>query len=299
MGSQHSQRKVLITGGNGFVGRYVSARLMEERSFEIFIIGHRDQTRDSNNFIRADVRNFHEVRILFERLQPDHVIHLAALVGVQGCKQNPQLAFETNVLGTFNVTWASAMERSHLVFASSREVYGETVGIVNEQAALNPKNLYGLTKMLGESIIKGLGSMVGLRYHILRITNTYGQGGQDNVVADLLRMARAGSVRIFGGHQTINLVDVRDIARAICLCLNEAGSSATYNIGSNDTITVRELANMVIRYSGRPIEIVTLPTNDDTQHFVPDLSKAKIDLGFEAEHNLVCTIPELLRALDH
>jgi nucleoside-diphosphate-sugar epimerase len=82
------------------------------------------------------------------------------------------------------------------------------------------------------------------------------------------------------------------------MCLNEYSVSATCDIGSHDTILVRDLADLVVRYCVQRSKIVRLLANDDSRHFVPDLSKAKTDLGFEAVHNVRGTLRELVHTTE-
>jgi nucleoside-diphosphate-sugar epimerase len=149
---------------------------------------------------------------------------------------------------------------------------------------MRPNNLYGLTKMLGESIIKWLHLSMGLRYVVLRLTNLYGPGGDQYAVSAITKRAIEGTdIHVFGGTQVLNLIHVQDAARAIEICLNKSDEeNGTYNIGSNDTIKVSELINRIVSLCNSKSKIVQSPMRaGDTNFFHPDLSRARSKLGFE------------------
>jgi UDP-glucose 4-epimerase len=274
---------VMITGGNGFLGQHL-IQLIKDR-FSVWVVDVTKGAQQGTSFAVCDITNFHETSKLFDSLRPDAVVHLAAITGVERCQLKPHESFLVNVLGTFNVAYMSALHGSRFVFASSREVYGETLQtMTTEEAEMRPNNLYGLTKMLGESIIRWLHMSKGLRYTILRFTNLYGLGGDQYAVATITKRAIQGAeISLFGGTQVLNLIEARDAAKAIELSLTKSeAENETYNIGSNDTIKVKELIDLIVSLCNSKSKIIPSPMRPgDTHFFHPDLSKARNRLGFK------------------
>jgi nucleoside-diphosphate-sugar epimerase len=274
---------VMVIGGNGFLGQHLIELIREK--FSIWVVDITKGVEQMATFVDCDITNFQEVSKLFAAARPDAVIHLAAITGVERCQLRPYESFLVNVLGTYNVAYMTALHKSRLVFASSREVYGETLqSMTDEVAEMRPNNLYGLTKMLGESIVKWLQASMGLRYVILRFTNLYGPGGDQYAVAAITKRAIEGEdIPVFGGNQVLNLIDARDAARAIEICLIKSeADNEIYNIGTHDTVSVSEVINRIVSLCNSTSKIVPSPMRaGDTKFFHPDLSKARSKLGFE------------------
>ncbi len=274
----------LVTGGKGFLGKSLAPMIPAEHRL---VSLDKTVTEESERAISCDITKMDSVLLAFDRIRPQVVAHLAAITGVEKCKVNPSLAFQVNVSGTFNVASACADQEAHLIFASSREVYGETLGDKSSEAdPCTPSNLYGATKLLGEEIIKWLGKQRNLRYTVLRFTNLYGPGGDQYIVASVTRRLLAGEpVSILGGDQTLNMLYVDDAAEAIIRSAeNPNVIGGTLNIGSEDNISVRDLISrmrLAIR-SASPVSSAPMRPGD-TLRFVPDLSKARRSLCWEAK----------------
>lgn len=277
----------MITGGFGFLGEHVVDRLCDRFSIMICDCNLRERTRAGT---QCDITDFDSLQTLFDATNPDYVVHLAAITGVERCRLLPRETFSVNVAGTFNVAYLSARYKSKLVFASSREVYGESSdGKKSEEATLGPANLYGMTKMLGESIIKWMRVTTGLRYVILRFTNLYGPGGDNYAVSKITRKAVLGEdIPLFGGQQVLNLIHVRDAAHAVDVCLTRPDIDCEiFNIGSNETISVSDLVHRIISLCNSNSRIISFPMRaGDITSFEPDLTKAHRITGFVADVSL-------------
>jgi nucleoside-diphosphate-sugar epimerase len=286
---------LIITGGGGFLARHVGRLVTDE--FAVTFADSVDSSPDSNiDIVRCDVSEFGAVCSLFEKFKPEAVIHLAAITGVRRCQERPFESFLTNVVGTFNVAWACSAYDTRLIFASSREVYGETIGSETEEdSKLCPNNLYGLTKLLGESVIMWLADSVGMRYVVLRFTNLYGIGGDQYAVAALIKKAlRDEEIPILGGAQVLNLINVKDAARAVQLCLQKRElRKAVFNIGSEDAITIQDLIKRIITLTGSKSKTrISAMRTGDTRFFNPSLAKARRELGFTTNVNLGAGLEE-------
>jgi len=159
--------KTLVTGGKGFIGSYVVEELAKGGN-EVIIYDHvqdsiglkglRDLSSERLRTIEADILDDDALLKIISTERPDCVVHLAAITGIKRCLDAKRQSFEVNVYGTYNIASASANVNSKLVFVSSREVYGESAGkSTPENTPLLPNNVYGLTKMLAEKLVRHFG----------------------------------------------------------------------------------------------------------------------------------------------
>jgi UDP-glucose 4-epimerase len=288
--------KVLLTGGLGFVGKHLIRRL--GGAFDLTVFSDPAAARKSKSFVEmsvlkvivGDIRDSVVVRRLFDTARPEIVVHLAAVTGLTRCDEDPYLAFSTNVLGSYNVVMGCVASNAKIIFASSKEVYGEsTEDQTSEDAPLLPNNVYGLTKLLGERLIHWAAARYALDYTIVRLTNVYGpEGDQYNVQAMIASAASKGLIPIMGGHQLMNLIYVEDVAEAIATCLkNPKSSRETFNVGSKDEIAVSDLVTRLISALGMQVKIQRQSSRPgETMRFRPNLEKIEKSLGFTARTQL-------------
>lgn len=275
--------KVLLIGGMGFIGRHIIERL--HSSQELIILCTVADESDHASYIKdyglkveiGDVTDKAAVDSAILRHKPECAVHLAALTGVKRCNENPSLAFQVNVYGTYNVVMGCLKFNSKLVFISSREVYGESLsGQTKEDDPLVPNNVYGLTKLLSERLIRWASDKYGLNYTILRLTNVYGPGGdQYNIQAIILKAFKERRIQILGGSQKMNLVFVDDVVEVIRRCLTDPRSSKqVYNVGSQDNFSIEEIVSRIIPSLGfTPAIEHLLMRSGETLSFKPNLEK--------------------------
>ena len=143
---------------------------------------------------------------IIQNFNPDLVIHLAAFSGLKKCEENPEMAFDTNVVGTSNVIEGCLQANAKLVFISTREVYGLTNTESYENDTLNPINVYGKTKMQAEKLIQNASEQHGLNYTILRLTNVYGPKGNSGINKLIQDALKNRKIFVNGGEQILNFV---------------------------------------------------------------------------------------------
>ena len=227
------------------------------------------------------------------------VIHLAALTGLEKCQKNPELAFKINVFGTFNVIKSCIKSSTKLIFVSSREVYGETKSEKSkEDDPLLPNNIYGITKMIGENLVKMTSQKDDLNYTILRLTNVYGPEGDQYGAQVIIKNAiKDKKIKILGGTQRLNYVYVDDVVDVINLVLdNKKASKQTFNVGSKDSITVEEFSSKVTELIGHDIQKEYLPMRKtETTNFEPDIEKMKVLLSYELKTSLEAGIKNTIK----
>jgi len=163
---------------------------------------------------------------------------------------------------------------------------GETLGhATKENDQLNPNNLHGLTKLMGEQILWWFNHLRSLRFAILRFTNLYGPGGDQYVTNAIMKRALSNQdITIYGGSQMLNLIHVEDVARAIKLTLSKNLVRDTFNVGSKDSVTVEDLVQKIIRITESSSRVLRAEMrSNETQKFIPDLTKSSEVLGFSTE----------------
>ena len=286
--------KVLLNGGLGFIGIRFIRKYFQEHEIIVYarkkdrsILNESDLLK--NITIEYGSVNDSNLHTALEKHKPDVVVHLAALTGLKKCHDNPQLAFETNVYGTYNLL-KNCQSGTKIIFISSREVYGETINSKSKESDYTkPNNVYGVTKMLAEQIVQLESQKNNLDYTILRLTNVYGpegdQYGAQIIIKDMLRERK---IKIMGGTQRLNFVYVDDVVELINKILSDTrASKQIFNVGSNDTLTIKEFAQKVIQTQDHKIEFEHLPMrNTETSNFEPSLDKLSKELGFVPKTSL-------------
>ena len=279
--------KILLTGGLGYIGTSLINRLSKHE----LIVCSKSKKRDLQNYNNVifefvDITSDDFLQIV-KKHKPDLVIHLASITGLKNCENNPIKAFQTNVHGTFNVIKACELNKNKLIFFSSREVYGKTLDVESkENDLLLPTNIYGITKMLGELLVKNSGKNNNLNYIILRLTNVYGPGGNEKGPNKIIKNAvEDKKIEIFGGKQSINFIYIDDVINFISTIIDKKYiSKEIFNLGSKNNLTVNEFSKLVEQSLDFDIIIKQKPKlNVENSIFKPDLKKSEKLLGFTSK----------------
>jgi UDP-glucose 4-epimerase len=276
--------KILLTGGLGYIGTSLINKLTKHQ----LIICSKNKKNNLQSFnhvtfefvdIKSD--NFLEIA---KKHKPDLLIHLASITGLKNCEDNPSEAFETNVYGTFNVVKACELNKIKLIFFSSREVYGKTLDTESkEKDPLLPTNVYGITKMLSESIIKNSGKNNNLDYIILRLTNVYGPRGNEKGPNKIIKNAvKNKKIEIYGGKQIINFIYIDDVVDLISVLIDKNHiSQEVFNVGSKNSLSVNDFSKLVEQSLDFDITIKHIPKqNVENSIFRPDVNKIEEALQF-------------------
>ena len=188
-------RRVLVTGGSGFIGRHVVSELSGDGA-HVRVVDLRPHPDPAVDIVIGDIADPAVLAQAF-RGGCDSIVHLAAVTSVLKSVEQPELTFATNVVGT-NALLAAGHEAgaTSLAFASTNAVTGPmTAPKISEAAVLNPLTPYGATKAAGEMLMSAYTAVYGLRCAVIRLTNVYGPGMQakDSIVARLMRNIRLGT----------------------------------------------------------------------------------------------------------
>ena len=256
--------KCLVTGGGGFIGSHVVDHLVNN-GFETYVLvsgfrsgKHPNIINKDAHIVRGNLLHFSDMKIVTEGM--DYVLHLAAVLS-HFFESDPHLTIKTNINGTWNLKracWENGVER--IVFASSSFVYGEPQWHpIREDHPLNPKELYGVTKLAGEKILQCV-YPEKVPYTILRLFNVYGprqypSDHYSSVMTALMPKAiRKESLQIHDdGTQKLDFVFVQDVARAFVQTMVSADSeNEVFNVGSGKATSMNSLARMVNKIAENP-----------------------------------------------
>jgi len=299
--------RVLVTGGAGFIGSHLVKALVKAghqvRVLDNLSTGSIENLADVLNaieFVRGDVRDYGVVESAVRGV--DAVVHLAALIDVAESVEKPDLYFDVNVRGTYNVVKASK-NVSTFVFASSSAVYGEPIRVpIPEDHPLMPKSPYAASKVSGEAFVQAFANQYGFRPVILRLFNVYGPKQSRSYAGVIIeftrRVSRGEPPVIFGnGEQTRDFVHVSDVVEAVMLSLRNEGARGVFNIGSGEGVTINRLAHLILELMSREDlrPIYAPPRLGDIRHSIADITRARKELGFEPKLGLEVGIKELIR----
>ena len=298
-------KKILVTGGAGFVGSRIVAQLMHERCAEIVVVDNMIRGQVENlaglgdgivRLVKGDIR---DRRLLSELLDgADTVFHQAAL-RITHCAAEPRHALEVMVDATFDLLELCLQAKVRkVVFASSASVYGlaDEFPTTERQNPYNNRTLYGAAKVFGEGLLRSFNDMYGLDYVAFRYFNVYGPGMDlhgkytEVLIRWMDRIARGEAPLIFGdGSQTMDFVHVDDVARANVLGAVLPVTDTVFNIGAAVETSLCDLAAELAKVMGRgdmaAVHVGDNPVNP-VRRRLADTTLARLLLGFETKVSL-------------
>jgi len=297
--------KYVVTGGAGFIGSHITEKLVERGDTTTVIDNmntgkeeNLESVRDKINFVKGDILDIDLLENITKDV--DGVFHQAALASVQDSFDQPDEYHNVNVNGTENILKLAKKYGFKVVYASSSSVYGDPIRIpIKESDDKNPINPYAETKLKKEELAIKYSKMgvnvIGLRYF-----NVFGKG---------LSKEYAGVLKLFlerirdklppkingDGTQIRDFVHVSDVVNANLMAMDSDITHEFFNVGTNTSITIIDLAKTIIGYSGLNIEPIFGPALDGDVH----QTKANIDLikkkiGWEPSIMLVDWIKDII-----
>ena len=296
--------KFVVTGGAGFIGSNI-AKLLVKKGHDVIILDNFNTGRKENLESIKDKIDLHIVDIKDKKIineiinESDGIFHQAALANVYESFSKSKEYFDVNVKGTKNIFEIAKENKIKVVFASSSSVYGEVkIMPITENIDRNPIHPYGQTKLECEFLAEEF-SKEGLKVIGLRYFNVYGLGQNDayaGVITKFLNKIKENkSPEIFGdGSQTRDFIFVKDVANANLSAMESEINFEFFNIGSQKSISILELAQIIIKKSGLNLKPeFKEPLQGDAKISLSDITLAikklqwnptyKLDKWFEEE----------------
>ncbi|MBV0923066.1 NAD-dependent epimerase/dehydratase family protein [Halomicroarcula limicola] len=290
-----SDRRVLVTGGAGFVGSHLVAALAPTNDVTVlddFSTGARDHLPEDVTVVEGDVRD--EAAVDEAMAGIDVVFHEAAMVSVPESVERPVDCHRLNGGATVGVLDRARRHDARVVLASSAAVYGTPEKVpVEESDALSPASPYGFEKRSNEQYARFYAETYGLPTVPLRYFNVYGPRGLDGeyagVIGTFVRQAQAGEpLTVEGdGEQTRDFVYVGDVVRANLRAATTDATGRPFNVGTGESVTINHLAETVRDVVGSDVSIEHVPPREgDIERSEADVTVASDRLGFEADVGL-------------
>ena len=307
-------KKILVTGGVGFIGYFLIKELLKNENNKIFVLDNMSRGRIDDEFKKIISNKnviFHQGdltdRNLFTSLDKDfdYIYHLAAVIGVKNVVENPDKVLHDNALTTLNLVEFAKNIKSlkKIFFSSTSEIYAGTLkhfGIdipTNEQVRLtlddikSPRTTYMLSKMYGESIMFNYGNKYNIPFTIVRYHNIYGpRMGYLHVIPEMLvKISSQKKVQVASPEHTRSMCFVDDaVEMTIRACENKITNKEILNVGNQDEeISIINLTKTIAQILKKKIDIQRLPdTVGSPSRRCPDISKIVSMTGYSPKVNI-------------
>lgn len=264
-------KNILVTGGDGFIGSYVTKILVDKYGMDNVLSMDNHTTylnlipKDELSFLlqkrgemvlpyiaNCDINNKELVKVAFDMFKPTHVIHLAAFPRAKVVDKNPAYASETLVSGLLNLL-ENCASVEQFVYISSSMVYGDFSNPISEEEVCQPKGTYGILKLTGENLVKDWARRTGKNYTVLRPSAVYGPlDVKDRVVSKFFEAAfNDDALNIHGVEQLLDFTYVEDLAKGICSTIETHKSyHQTFNMSRGSSRTLLDAAECIIDIVG-------------------------------------------------
>jgi len=292
------EKKVLVTGGNGYLGKFLVEELKKEGA-QVFVIDK--SILGKENEFAVDITDANEVEMLIKKIQPEIVFHLAASLNRERNFDNFDLINKINHQGTFNLLNAlKDIPYDNFIFTSTSEIYGDNQAPFHEKQIPDPASPYSLTKIYAENLIRTFSKLNNKSYTILRLFNFFGKGmpKQFFIPQMIDALQSKDSFDMTEGKQNRDFLYIEDVITGLLLCAqNKEVKNETYNLCSGKAVSLKELVVTIKEQlkSNCKINFGALPYREnEVWNMLGDNSKIKKNLGFEIKYNLVDAIKKII-----
>lgn len=301
-------KKVMVTGGAGFIGSAVSSAL-QAYGHEIYVIdnlsfGNRKLIEiPDSHFFEIDILDRVELFRVIDEISPDWIIHLAAIHFIPYCNQHPVEAAQVNIQGTINVLDAAknVQNLETVFFASTAAVYPICDGAVAETHLPAPTDIYGLSKLAGERLMNEFHLLTSVPTIICRFFNAFGPNETNaHVIPEIQRQIDAGirNIQLGNLEPKRDFIHTYDMAVAIFKLLSTFDRGIEiFNLGRGIEYSVKELVAAFEQELGEEIAIEVDPARVrkvERMHLLADISKLKKTIDWEPKISLSQGISTLI-----
>jgi len=302
-------KKILLTGGAGFIGSTLCQLLLKDNEILIYDNLRRNSLKNTSllvqkniNLIEGDILDYSFLKKTVDSFKPSIIIHLAAIAGIDTVIKNPVNTMKVNMIGTYNILEAAkdyANDIERFIDFSTSEVFGTYAYKVDEKSTTNlapvgeARWTYSVSKLAGEHLTHSYYKEYGLKAVTIRPFNIYGPGqiGEGAIHQFIAKAIKNEEIQIHGdGDQIRSWCYIDDFTSGIKLCLeNKEAVGNSFNIGNpKGTITIGMLAQLIKQIANSDSKIVYVPkTYVDVEIRVPSVDKAVDLLGFKPQYDLI------------
>jgi dTDP-4-dehydrorhamnose reductase len=281
--------KILITGANGLLGQHL-VKLLLTKNYHVFATAKGQARISFNNeryhYHEMDIADANAVGRTMQAVQPDVVVHAAAMTQVDDCELNPQHCERTNVQGTANMLVEAEQHSSHFIYISTDFVFDGESGNYSEEDDLKPISFYGFTKMQAEAIVQ----TADIPWSIVRTCLVYGnvlQGTRSNIISWVRDSLQQGKNIKVVADQYRTPTYVEDLAKGIALIIGQK-AAGIYHLSGKDLLTPYDIAIKTADYlqlNKNHIEKVDASSFTQPGKRPPktgfNIEKARRELGYE------------------
>ena len=280
-------KRVLVTGGAGFIGSHLVEEYLINEAEKVVVLDdfstgtmeNLDDMRDERlKIVKGSILDFAQLNMIVKKEKIDIIDHLAAELEVYTGIKDAERDAKINILGTLNIL--NAALRNHVekvLFASSGAVYGQAKYLpIDEEHPLEPHWPYGVSKLAAERYVLQYNKLFGLNTTAFRYSIVYGPkewfGRVLTMFIKRIFLENKPPVVFGDGSQTRDFVYVKDVVKAHMLAIERQESAGkVFNIGSGEGVSVKELANMLVKASNKGFDIIyDNPKEGSASHFQPE-----------------------------
>jgi UDP-glucose 4-epimerase len=291
-------KKILVTGGAGFIGSHLVDALIE-RGHRVVVIdnlstGKKENINKRAKFYKIDIYS-PKIGEIFKKEKPEIIFHLAAQINVRRSIENPLKDAKINILGSLNILEnCKKFKTQKIIFASSAGVYGEARTLPTpEDYLVNPDSPYRIAKRTIENYLKFYKENFGLKFISLRFSNVYGprqdpKGEAGAVAIFINKLLKGERPTIFGdGKQTRDFIFVEDVVSACLKAIEYKGEKEIFNIGTGIETSINELYKIISKLLRTKIKPKYDPEKPgDLKRSCLEISLAKRELKWKPKYNL-------------